>query len=255
MTGCAVWSIIACSGIGSWERGNTTAGRRDKSGSPLEPQAIGMAWVRACLSVGARAAPCVFANEFNRVFSTAAHSAFVEPFAMSAGDTHPAWAASTVRERQSPRASSTGCCTAKKAGPQCFASSPARRVVVKARILRHQGRSFRSAPMTAHLSYLKRDGVTRNSEKAVMFDVGSDCTDDAAFADRCKDDRHHFCFIVSPEDAGEMTDFKVFTRDLARQMKVDLGTRLDWVAVDHWDTVVRMSICSCAASIRPAPTL
>jgi len=114
--------------------------------------------------------------------------------------------------------------------------SPARRVVVKARVVRHQGRSFRSAPLTAHLSYLKRDGVTRNSEKAVMFDVDSDRTDDAAFADRCKDDRHHFRFIISPEDAGEMTDLKAFTRDLARQMEVDLSTRLDWVAVDHWNT-------------------
>ena len=33
-----------------------------------------------------------------------------------------------------------------------------------------------------------------------------------------------------------MTDLRAFTRDLARQMEVDLGTRLDWVAVDHWNT-------------------
>lgn len=45
-----------------------------------------------------------------------------------------------------------------------------------------------------------------------MFDAGSDRADDRAFADRCKNDRHHFRFIVSPEDdAGEMTDFKAFT--------------------------------------------
>jgi hypothetical protein len=75
MTGCAVWRAMACSGI-EWlgrreQWGGTTAGRRDKSGSPLEPQAIGMAWVRACRSVGARAAPDAFANEFNCVFGTA----------------------------------------------------------------------------------------------------------------------------------------------------------------------------------------
>ncbi|MGY3478366.1 relaxase/mobilization nuclease domain-containing protein [Bradyrhizobium ottawaense] len=114
--------------------------------------------------------------------------------------------------------------------------SPTRRVVVKARVVRHKGRAFRSAPMTAHFSYLKRDGVTRNSERAEMFDAGGDRPDSAAFAERCKDDRHHFRFIVSPEDAGEMTDLKAFTRDLARQMEIDLGTRLDWVAVDHWNT-------------------
>jgi type IV secretory pathway VirD2 relaxase len=114
--------------------------------------------------------------------------------------------------------------------------SPQRRVVVKARIARHQGRAFRSAAMSAHLSYLKRDGVTGNSEKARMFDAKVDRADDAAFPERCKDDRHHFRFIVSPEDAREMTDLRAFTRDLARQMEADLGTTLDWVAVDHWNT-------------------
>ena len=114
--------------------------------------------------------------------------------------------------------------------------SSSRRVVVKARIVRHQGRTFRSAPMSAHLSYLKRDGVSRDGEQGIMFDAGSDRADDLAFTDRCQDDRHHFRFIVSPEDAGEMTDLKAFTRDVASQMQADLGTRLDWVAVDHWNT-------------------
>src|SRR4051812_10497326 len=114
--------------------------------------------------------------------------------------------------------------------------SPARRVVAKARVVWHKGRAFRSAPLTAHLSYLKRDGVTRSGERAEMFDGGSDRANSAAFADRCKDDRHHFRFIVSPEDASDMTDLKAFTRDLAKQMEIDLGTRLDWLAVDHWNT-------------------
>src|SRR5258708_38379320 len=69
-----------------------------------------------------------------------------------------------------------------------------------------------------------------------MFDASSDRADGAAFAERCRDDRHHFRFIVSPEDAGEMTDLRAFTRDVAQQMEVDRGTRLDWVAVDHWNT-------------------
>jgi type IV secretory pathway VirD2 relaxase len=111
-----------------------------------------------------------------------------------------------------------------------------RRVVVSARIARHKGRAFRAAPMSAHLSYLKRDGVSRDGQKGVMFDAGTDRADDLAFSDRCKDDRHHFRFIVSPEDAAELTDLKAFTRDLARQMEADLGTRLDWIAVDHWNT-------------------
>ncbi|MCL8382946.1 MULTISPECIES: relaxase/mobilization nuclease domain-containing protein [Xanthobacter] len=114
--------------------------------------------------------------------------------------------------------------------------SGSRRVVVAARIARHSGKAFRSAPLAAHLSYLKRDGVSREGGKGILFDAGSDRADDRAFAERCKDDRHHFRFIVSPEDAADLTDFKAFTRDLVRQMEADLGTRLDWVAVDHWNT-------------------
>src|SRR3546814_18139730 len=94
-----------------------------------------------------------------------------------------------------------------------------RRVVVAARIGRHSGKAFRSAPLSAHMSYLKRDGVTRDGEKAVMFDASSDRADDLAFADRSKDDRHHFRFIVSPEDAGGMTDLREFTRDLATPLE------------------------------------
>lgn len=48
-------------------------------------------------------------------------------------------------------------------------------------------------------------------------------------------DRHHFRFIVSPDDA-ELSDLKTFTRDLMAQAQRDLGSRLDWVAVDHWNT-------------------
>jgi hypothetical protein len=58
---------------------STTAGRRDKRGSPVEPQAIGMAWVLPCRSVGARAAPNVFVNEFNNVFGTVRDFMSLEP--------------------------------------------------------------------------------------------------------------------------------------------------------------------------------
>ena len=50
------------------------------------------------------------------------------------------------------------------------------------------------------------------------------------------EDRHQFRFIVAPEDATEMADLRGFTRDLMRQMELDLATRLDWIAVDHHNT-------------------
>lgn len=51
---------------------NARLGRRDKRGSPVGPQAIDMAWVLACRSVGARAAPCVFMNAINDNVGTVA---------------------------------------------------------------------------------------------------------------------------------------------------------------------------------------
>jgi type IV secretory pathway VirD2 relaxase len=114
--------------------------------------------------------------------------------------------------------------------------SNARRVVMKARVVRHHGTRFRSAPLPKHIAYLKRDGVTRDGADARMFDATSDAADEQAFAERTADDRHHFRFIISPEDAAELADLRSFTRELMQDVERDLGTRLDWVAVDHWNT-------------------
>ncbi|WP_226562252.1 relaxase/mobilization nuclease domain-containing protein [Salipiger thiooxidans] len=108
-----------------------------------------------------------------------------------------------------------------------------RNVVIKTRVVRH---TAGSAPLAAHLNYLGRDGVTRDGEKAHLFGPEGDHMDAGAFAERCRDDRHHFRFIVSPEDAVEMIDLREHARKLMAQMEKDLGTRLDWVAVDHWNT-------------------
>jgi type IV secretory pathway VirD2 relaxase len=106
-------------------------------------------------------------------------------------------------------------------------------VVIKTRVVR---RTARSAPLDAHLNYLRRDGVTRDGEKARMFGPESDEMDARDFARRCEGDRHHFRFIVSPEDATDMADLKAHARELMGQMERDLGTKLDWVGVDHWNT-------------------
>ncbi len=124
----------------------------------------------------------------------------------------------------------------RKAMRALSAQSRARRVVVKARVVRHKGTRFRSAPLAKHIAYLKRDGVTRDDQEARLFDARSDDADAKGFAARCEDDRHHFRFIVSPEDAPQMTDLKAFTRKLMAEAERDLGTRLDWIAVDHWNT-------------------
>lgn len=108
-----------------------------------------------------------------------------------------------------------------------------RKVTIKARIVRHRAGG---APLAAHLSYLRRDGVTKDGAAGRMFDAGREEADHRAFAERCGDDRHHFRFIVSPEDAAELGDLRALTRDLMAQAERDLTTTLDWIAVDHWNT-------------------
>ncbi|PWB82374.1 MAG: type VI secretion protein [Methylocystaceae bacterium] len=114
-----------------------------------------------------------------------------------------------------------------------FITARSRGAVIKVRVVRH---SSRSAPLGTHLNYLRREGVTRDGEKARLFGPQNENADAGVFAERCRDDRHHFRFIVSPDDALEMADLKGFSRQLIGRMEKDLDTRLDWVAVDHWNT-------------------
>jgi type IV secretory pathway VirD2 relaxase len=111
--------------------------------------------------------------------------------------------------------------------------SRGRGAMVKARVVR-QMRS--PGALRAHIGYLKRDGVTRDGSPGKLFDAAGDEADGRAFAERCEGDRHHFRFIISPDDASELSSLRSFTRELMDQASRDLGTRLDWVAVDHWNT-------------------
>jgi type IV secretory pathway VirD2 relaxase len=110
----------------------------------------------------------------------------------------------------------------------------ARRVVIKTRLvnLRHVG--ARSTPM--HLRYIEREGVGPDGEPGKAYGPSTDEVDLDAFELRGRDDRHQFRFIVSPEDSGELGDLRRYTRHLMQRMEADLGTSLDWVAVDHWNT-------------------
>src|SRR6516225_7596163 len=100
---------------------------------------------------------------------------------------------------------------------------------MKARVVRHQGARFRSAPLPKHIAYLKREGVTRDGENARMFDAASDTADERAFAERCEDDRHHFRFIISPEDASSTNRLNTSTLVLRCDVQTHLCTKHDWV--------------------------
>lgn len=115
-----------------------------------------------------------------------------------------------------------------------YAAFRARRVVVKARVVRLAGRGLDGARL--HLRYIQRDGVTRDGMPGELYDAERDRADGKAFLGRTDGDRHQFRFIVTPEDGAEYDDLKSLTRRMMERVEEDLGTKLDWVAVDHYNT-------------------
>lgn len=114
------------------------------------------------------------------------------------------------------------------------AASNSRRVIVKASIVKLAGKGAPAA--AAHLRYLQRDGTTREGERGTLYGRDTDTVDGKAFGERGTSDRHQFRFIVSPEDGDQYEDLKPLTRRLMARIEEDLGTKLDWVAVDHFNT-------------------
>jgi type IV secretory pathway VirD2 relaxase len=41
---------------------------------------------------------------------------------------------------------------------------------------------------------------------------------------------------MAPENGTKLGDLKDYTREVMRRAETTLGTKLEWVAVDHWDT-------------------
>ena len=109
-----------------------------------------------------------------------------------------------------------------------------RRAIVKTSLVRLAGKGGQAA--RAHMRYIQRDGVTREGLPGELYGPETDHADGKEFIERTAGDRHQFRFIVSAEDGAEYPDLKPYVRRLMTQVEQDLGTRLDWVAVDHFNT-------------------
>jgi type IV secretory pathway VirD2 relaxase len=98
-------------------------------------------------------------------------------------------------------------------------------------------RNGRSASWAAHGTYLAREGAQRGGAKGRGFSAEQEGLNLPATLrswQRAGDERL-WKFIVSPEHA-ERLDLKAHTGALVSQMERDLGTRLEWVAIDHYNT-------------------
>jgi len=109
-----------------------------------------------------------------------------------------------------------------------------RRVIVKVHLVKMGGQGY--ATQKLHVDYIQRDSAAREGERGSVYSRDEILANGEEFIEKGRDDRHQFRVIVSPEDGKEIGDLKTFTRNLMSQMERDLGTRLEWVAANHYDT-------------------
>jgi hypothetical protein len=141
-------------------------------------------------------------------------------------------------------------------------SAAGRRVVVKMRYAANAG--AKGAPLRSHVAYLEREGASRAKSPAVIeeqkaqdptrsidylsrdgvasqasysfFDRANVGVDAKAVTAGWADDPRHFRMIVSAEDGEALGDLKPFIRELMAGLEAKLGTKLEWLAVNHHDT-------------------
>ena len=89
----------------------------------------------------------------------------------------------------------------------------------------------------AHGVYLAREGAQREDSKGLGFDDERDNVDLAGTlrAWQAAGDERLWKFVVSPEHAASL-DLREHARELVGHMQRDLGSRLEWVAIDHHNT-------------------
>ncbi|WP_404995362.1 relaxase/mobilization nuclease domain-containing protein [Cupriavidus pauculus] len=89
----------------------------------------------------------------------------------------------------------------------------------------------------AHGKYLERESGQREGERGQGYGSAGDPVDVPGTLARWQEagDEHVFKMIVSPE-FGDKVDLKAHAAALVAAMEKDLGTKLEWVGIDHHNT-------------------
>lgn len=172
----------------------------------------------------------------------------------------PKSALSSQLQARLGRSSKFGKQTGKRAG---FAYDPRQRAVVKVHYFSHGGAG--AGALRAHVRYVARDAAVRgrglteerqhepetereSQDKrdkprererglSVFYDAFESGVDGAGRAAAwAREDRRHFRLILSAENSARLRDLQAYTRAVMARAEQALGVRLDWIAVDHWDT-------------------
>ncbi len=105
-------------------------------------------------------------------------------------------------------------------------------MIVKAHVARMSGTGAKAAAL--HLRYIERDGVEKDGSKGRFYTAEGPAQLETLDEPR-RGERHQFRLIVSPEDAGEL-DLTDYVRRLMAEVERDVGRKLEWAAVNHFDT-------------------
>jgi type IV secretory pathway VirD2 relaxase len=107
-----------------------------------------------------------------------------------------------------------------------------RRVVVKAHVARLRAGGAKAAAL--HLRYIERDGVEKDGSRGVLYGADGPLHAETFEQPRLAE-KHQFRIIVAPEDGSEL-DLTAYVRRLMGQVERDLGRKVEWAAVNHYDT-------------------
>src|SRR6202142_58424 len=108
----------------------------------------------------------------------------------------------------------------------------ARRVVIKAHLLRMGPTAAKAAAL--HVRYIERNGVEKDGSKGTLYDARG-AVRASVFEQPRPGKKHQFRFIVSPEDGLEL-DLTVYVRRLMGTLERDIGRKVEWAAVNHFDS-------------------
>ena len=93
-----------------------------------------------------------------------------------------------------------------------------------------------ASALRSHVKYISRGEAGKDGEKAVPFNATGTEVDAEVFVAACEADRHHWRFIISPENGHQIEDFQGYVRGIMGKVESDLGTKLEWVSAVHYDT-------------------
>ncbi len=83
----------------------------------------------------------------------------------------------------------------------------------------------------------RRQRQQQRQEHWVFYDATRDSVSGARLAEEwARSDKRHFRIILSAENGGRIGDLRAYARDVMARAEAALGEKLQWFAVDHWDT-------------------